>query len=329
LLPAACLQASLSAEGRPDSILVGYFLSCLEHMSANQPGCVTHSLLRVIAGGALQSLLAALGGSHPRDFVYWSCCRIFFRLIANGLLGEAAVLLHRLQQEQRTAARCQPATEDQKVLHCSRRMVGLLLTTGQAVEAVHMQAAAVIEFSSAAAAQQAQQLVPAAEELAVFGQAALALMELVVEKLPGQVDCWSAKQCVPLLGDLRLSEMLQTAAAAALRVRQQVCAAWEAVWGVLQPQAAQAQASGRFGDLLAAPPAEQLLLRAAEAQATRACANLACTNASGASEASQKRGRRCAGCTLLRYCFAACQQADWQGHRATSRLLVRRKAAGL
>ena len=272
-------------------------------------------------------------------------CRLYSRLIAGGLWGEAAVLLlTMLQPEQQASARDQPFIEQQEAVGFARRLGIVAAVAATKFYAMYVRAGALLDRAmldaaagagSPAAGEHVRTLAAGTvqEGVRVYKEAASELIDYLggMPALSGdqQMNSWSAAQVIQVLGDRRLAHLLQAAAAAALQLKQQVCA-WEAAGGVPQPQAAQTQAGGRFGDWLAPPwPAEQLLLRAAAAQATRACANLACINASGASEASQKRGRRCAGCALLRYCSAACQQADWQGHRATCRLLVRRKAAGL
>jgi hypothetical protein len=124
----------------------------------------------------------------------------------------------------------------------------------------------------------------------------------------------------------RLARLTQEMAAAALAARAAVHA-WQAAGGSLpaggagqeQPPAA----DELHGDLLAPPvPAEQLLLRAEEALATRACANLACTSCVGSSEAGTPQGKRCRGCRTVRFCGAACQAADWARHKPACRLLA-------
>ena len=349
-VPTACLQAAYSALGRPDSELLGYLLFSLERMGARRSGCAKHcSAMHIFhllllfcaswclgmrvqprrAGCCWQALTWIR--SHPRLF---GCRRIFLSVVAKGLWGEAAVLLRTmLQPEHQAAARRQPSQEPQEqvVLRFSRRLGRLLLVAIPALDAISRQAAE--GAGGSAAAQQARQLGAAAEEDLLLREASfldlLDHMGKMPAVLPDQIDSWRAEQAIQVLGDDRLAQLLQSAAGAALRARQRLCGWGVAAGGAPQPQAGEGQAGERAEDWLAAPPpAEQLLLRAAEAQATRACANLACTCASGGSDASQRRGRRCAGCTLLRYCSAACQQADWPRHKATCRLLVRRGMAG-
>ena len=76
----------------------------------------------------------------------------------------------------------------------------------------------------------------------------------------------------------------------------------------------------------AAPKRQQaVLLGLAQAAATRqSCAHLACPNL----EATGKRGKRCSGCNVARYCSRACSVADWQaGHRHACKLLAAARQA--
>ena len=66
--------------------------------------------------------------------------------------------------------------------------------------------------------------------------------------------------------------------------------------------------------------ADELALRRARALALRTCANPACTQLAGDSEAALK-GRRCSGCRLVRYCCEGCSKQDWQKHKRACRLL--------
>jgi hypothetical protein len=124
----------------------------------------------------------------------------------------------------------------------------------------------------------------------------------------------------------QLAKLTQEMAAAALTAQDAV-RAWQAAGGSLPAGGAgQAQpptADELHGDLLAPPvPAEQLLLRAEEALATRACANPACTGCMSSSEAGMPQGKRCRGCRTVRFCGAACQAADWARHKRACRLLA-------
>ena len=65
----------------------------------------------------------------------------------------------------------------------------------------------------------------------------------------------------------------------------------------------------------------------AEALALRPCAHLGCTTILGPGGGEVPRGKRCGGCRLLRYCGAACQKADWPGHKTACRELQARSAA--
>jgi hypothetical protein len=54
------------------------------------------------------------------------------------------------------------------------------------------------------------------------------------------------------------------------------------------------------------------------------CSNLRCANLSGLSAeglVSGRKGVRCGGCRVARYCCPACQQADWPQHRRVCRRL--------
>jgi hypothetical protein len=55
------------------------------------------------------------------------------------------------------------------------------------------------------------------------------------------------------------------------------------------------------------------------------CGNLRCTNLSGPSAeglVAGRKGVRCGGCRVARYCSPACQQADWPQHRHVCRRLA-------
>jgi hypothetical protein len=59
------------------------------------------------------------------------------------------------------------------------------------------------------------------------------------------------------------------------------------------------------------------------------CSNRACTNLSGPSAeglVAGRKGVRCGGCRVARYCSPACQQEDWAQHRRVCRRLA---AAGV
>ena len=57
-------------------------------------------------------------------------------------------------------------------------------------------------------------------------------------------------------------------------------------------------------------------LRAAHALAELPCSNPRCTRLRGASEARLRRGRRCSGCRVARFCCEACRDAAWPVHAA-------------
>lgn len=63
--------------------------------------------------------------------------------------------------------------------------------------------------------------------------------------------------------------------------------------------------------------AQQLAVTCARALGTCRCANLACSNLRGA----EIRGRRCSGCSVVRFCDEACSRADWRRHRVACRQL--------
>ena len=114
-----------------------------------------------------------------------------------------------------------------------------------------------------------------------------------------------------------------------LAVAAVVIATLPDAWLRLQAAASELQASadeapGRAGEP-AGPTPEQLMAEA-RALATLRCANPACTNAAGASEASL-RSWHCGGCGLVRYCGEACRNAAWRGHRRACRLLQADAAA--
>ena len=70
----------------------------------------------------------------------------------------------------------------------------------------------------------------------------------------------------------------------------------------------------------------QLAVDVAQALATRPCGHVGCMRIVGVSELAMRRGKRCSGCHLLRYCGRACQAADWPAHKAACRELQRRRA---
>ena len=70
----------------------------------------------------------------------------------------------------------------------------------------------------------------------------------------------------------------------------------------------------------------QLAVEAAEALATRACANPLCTTLAGTSEADMPKGLRCAKCQVVRYCGKACQTGNWRAHQPACRELRKRLA---
>ena len=65
----------------------------------------------------------------------------------------------------------------------------------------------------------------------------------------------------------------------------------------------------------------------AEALALRACAYLGCTKIVGPGGREVPRGKRCSSCRTVRYCGAACQKADWRGHKAACRELQAQRGA--
>eukprot|EP00887_Chlorella_sp_A99_P007996 scaffold12.g7996.t1 len=76
------------------------------------------------------------------------------------------------------------------------------------------------------------------------------------------------------------------------------------------------------GDCVAVQRARALGLR-------RSCANLACTNLAGRSEA-QCKGRLCGGCRIVRFCCEACSREAWRagGHKAACAVLAERRRDG-
>ena len=122
------------------------------------------------------------------------------------------------------------------------------------------------------------------------------------------------------------------AAAAAVGAQLPSAAAWrEQVERGLLPQLEQAARAHASRPV----PAEQqeeverqwddVQVARARALALRSCANLACTNLMGVSEA-ECRGHRCSACRTVRYCGRECSVADWPRHRPACRLLQARAA---
>ena len=92
---------------------------------------------------------------------------------------------------------------------------------------------------------------------------------------------------------------------------------WEGVRREVLPEAAAWAAAGserraaRRNPLATNARYRQIWLESAQ----RPCANLGCTNVSGASEGRLVAcTRRCGGCGLVRYCSAACRDAAWPEH---------------
>ena len=95
----------------------------------------------------------------------------------------------------------------------------------------------------------------------------------------------------------------------------------------LQPLAAGCVERAQAATTEAAGGEEGLALDRARALATLRCANVRCRNLAGAAEADV-RGRKCSGCFVVRYCGAACQQADWRaGHKRVCASLKAERAA--
>lgn len=69
--------------------------------------------------------------------------------------------------------------------------------------------------------------------------------------------------------------------------------------------------------------AREAAVRRARALALRtSCANLGCPRLEGVTEAGLK-GKRCGGCSVLRFCCRECSVAEWKaGHRRVCRLLA-------
>ena len=63
---------------------------------------------------------------------------------------------------------------------------------------------------------------------------------------------------------------------------------------------------------MAAEEEDLARLQIAEICSQRACANLACTNLRGVSEAELGKGHRCSGCKVVRYCSVGCQRTAWK-----------------
>ena len=68
-------------------------------------------------------------------------------------------------------------------------------------------------------------------------------------------------------------------------------------------------------------------LPAAQALAALPCSNPLCTRLRGASEARLRRGRRCGGCGVARFCCEACRDAAWPAHAAVCTQLAAAAAA--
>ena len=68
-------------------------------------------------------------------------------------------------------------------------------------------------------------------------------------------------------------------------------------------------------------------LSAAQALAALPCSNPLCTRLRGASEARLRRGRRCGGCGVARFCCEACRDAAWPAHAAVCTQLAAAAAA--
>ena len=68
-------------------------------------------------------------------------------------------------------------------------------------------------------------------------------------------------------------------------------------------------------------------LRAAQALAELPCSNPLCMRICGASEARLRRGRRCGGCRVARFCCEACRDAAWPAHAAVCAQLAAAAAA--
>eukprot|EP00887_Chlorella_sp_A99_P003202 scaffold9.g3202.t1 len=98
---------------------------------------------------------------------------------------------------------------------------------------------------------------------------------------------------------------------------------WESVQRLVSAEAAAAEdADGARGG------AREAAVRRARALACRAsCANLGCSRLEGVSESGLK-GKRCSGCSMLRFCCSECAAAEWKaGHRRACRLLAAERRA--
>ncbi len=82
----------------------------------------------------------------------------------------------------------------------------------------------------------------------------------------------------------------------------------------LAPAVARSSTGPATGDSLATQEEDLARLRAqlATTLSHRACAYLACTNMSGASEGELARVHRCSGCKAVSYCGVRCQRAAWK-----------------
>ena len=264
-------------------------------------------------------------------------CRVFLSILAEGgLVLDAATLLQHMQRRQRQ--RQEQLSE--ALVTLGQQLIGFVMTAGDVSFTVVQQGDELLRrrqtpppaaATGAGGSGSGNVGSSTADALLLARREAAATALLQLER--AELDWRGGLAITPegyTAGDAtlvspRLAELTQEMAAAALAARAAVHA-WQAAGGGLPAANAaeqqQVTGDGLFGNLLAPPvPAEQLLLRAEEALATRARAYPGCANCAGSSEAGTPQGKLCRGCRTVRFCGAACQAADWARHKRACRLL--------